>query len=159
VFLIFPAFRTTTSFRHAAAMEAVGVTLGVLGLSGLLTVCLDCFHYIQDGRSLGKHFLFLEGQLGAHRIRLYAWAHACGYTGPDGYDPRLDHPVWQKHIQTQLSPIALLFLDSAKIVQRYQLSPCYEPERSRAGLIQDSPNARFIGDAMHRYLGEMRAIR
>lgn len=141
-------------------MEAVGVILGVLGLSGLVTVCLDCFHYIQDGRSLGKDFLFLEGQLSAHRIRLYAWGHACGFTRPDGcYDRRLDNPVWQRHIQTQLSAIALLFLDADKIVQRYELAQRYEPERANTGLIHDSPNARFISDGLQRYLGRLRAIR
>jgi hypothetical protein len=76
-------------------MEAVGVTLGVLGLSGLLTVSLDCFHYIQDGCSLGKDFIYLEAQLRAKRIRLYTWAYAYGFTCHSGrYNRRLDHPVW-----------------------------------------------------------------
>ena len=141
-------------------MEPVGVALGVLGLSGLVTVCLDCFHYIQDGRSLGRDFLFLEGQLSAHRIRLYAWAHACGFTRPDGrYDHRLDSPVWQRHIQTHLNAIALLFLDADKIVERYNPTQRYEPSLANADLIQDSPNARFISDGLQKYLGRLRSIR
>ena len=41
-------------------VDPVGATLGVLGLAGLFTVCVDCFDYIQSGRSLGKDFALLE---------------------------------------------------------------------------------------------------
>ncbi len=149
-----------TTPHRLALMEPVGTTLGVLGLAGLLSVCLDCFHYIQDGRSLGKDFAFLEGQLSAHRIRLYAWAHACGFTRSDGrYDSRLDSPVWQQHIRKQLSAVALLFLDADKIVRRYEPQERHPAGQPSAGLITEGSNAQFINGGFHRYLARIRATK
>jgi len=161
VSVVFPAFKQNIlSSANAATMEAVGVTLGVLGLSGLLTVCLDCFYYIQDGRSLGRDFIHLEGQLRAQRLRLYAWAHACGFTRPDGrYDYRLDHPECRQNVQVNLSAIAHHFLNTTKIVRQYKLSQRYNPEQSGTSLLLDSPNARFVDDGMQRYLQDIRAVR
>jgi hypothetical protein len=50
----------------------------------LVTVCLDCFDRVQDGLSLVKDFIFLEGQFSAPRIRLFAWAKVCGFKSDSG---------------------------------------------------------------------------
>jgi len=42
--------------------DPVGATLAVLALAGLFTVCVNCFDFVQHGRSLGKDFALLEGQ-------------------------------------------------------------------------------------------------
>jgi len=72
--------------------DPVSAILGVLGLAGLLTVCVDCFDYVQDGRSLGKDFAFLDGQFQALHFRFFAWGEAVGLTRPEGYDQRFNDP-------------------------------------------------------------------
>ena len=102
-------------------VDPVGATLGVLGLAGLFTVCVDCFDYIKASRSVGKSFAIRETQFGALRMRLFAWGHAVRLTDRAGYDARLDDPRWKHHVQQQLNVISLLFIDVKKIIKRYDL--------------------------------------
>src|SRR4051794_24904096 len=107
-------------------MEPVGVTLGVLGLAGLFTVCIDCFDYVQRGSSVGKDFLRLEGQFRFLQLRFSAWGKAAGFMRPDSYDQRLNNPIWRRLVQQQLNSIPLLFLDGNKLVKRYELQERHE---------------------------------
>src|SRR5215469_4579784 len=122
-------------------VDPVGATLGVLGLAGLFTVCVDCFDYIQSGRSLGKDFALLEAQFSALRLRLFAWGKAIGLMRTEGYDKRLNDPRWRMHVQQQLNCISLLFLDGGKLVKKYELKERYEchsrgPSESNAEFIE-----------------------
>ncbi|KAI6786013.1 uncharacterized protein J7T54_006352 [Emericellopsis cladophorae] len=126
--------------------EPVGTTLGALGILGLLSVSLDCFNFIQDGMSLGKDFAHIDGQLSTLRIRLYAWAKACGFLRGQGYDKRLDSPEWQAHIRTQLSSISLLFLDAGKIVNKYHVGQTYEWRTT---------NQHFVDQGLRDYLARV----
>jgi hypothetical protein len=132
--------------------EPVGTALGALGVCGLLTVCLDCFNLIQDGISLGKDFVLVEGQFSALRMRLYAWGHACGFMSERGYDRRLDNPAWKQHVQKQLNCISLLFLDAAKIVKTYELAERYDHQAG--GPV--GPNAQFIDEGLQSFLVRIR---
>lgn len=132
--------------------EAVGTALGALGVVGLLTVCLDCFDFIQNGLSLGNDFVLLEGQFSGLRIRLFAWGKACGFMSVRGYDRRLDHPAWKQHVQKQLNGISLLFLGAAKIVKKYDLRERYE--HNADGPL--SQNAQFIDEGLQDFLKRIR---
>src|ERR1700712_5460660 len=105
--------------------EPVGATLGVLGLAGLFTVCVNCFDYVQSGRAIGKDCALIDNQLSAIRLRLFAWGKTTGLTNPTGYDHRLDDFRWRQHVRQQLSGISLLFLDSVKLIRRYELEERY----------------------------------
>jgi tetratricopeptide (TPR) repeat protein len=107
-------------------VDPVGATLGVLGVAGLFTVCVDCFDYIKASRSVGKSFAIRETQLDALRMRLFAWGHTVRLTDRAGYDVRLDDPRWKNHVQKQLNVISLLFIDAKKIIKRYDLEERYE---------------------------------
>jgi ubiquitin-conjugating enzyme E2 D/E len=128
--------------------EPVGIVLGVLGISGLLSVSLDCFNFVQDGMSLGKDFAHIDGQLSTLRIRLYAWGKACGFFSDEGYDKRLDNPQWRSHIRRQLSCISLLFLDTEKIVSKYNVAG--NRRQSMTGPLV--ANEQFINQGIRDYL-------
>ncbi len=130
-------------------IDPVGTTLGVLGVVELLTVCLDCFNFIDDGLSLGKDFVLYEGQFSALRIRLYAWGKACGFMNDGGYDERLDHPSWKQHVQKQLNSITLLFFDVAKLVRKYDLVERYQ---HHVDSVIPGPNCAFIDESLHGFL-------
>lgn len=103
--------------------EAVGTTLGALGLAGLLSVCLDCFSFIQDGRSVGKDFTLLHGELINQQFRFRVWTQESGFLSKGGYDRRLDNPGVKAQIRSQLNSIALLFMDAKRVGKKYQIAP------------------------------------
>ena len=72
-------------------MEAVGLGVGVVGLAGLFSACIDCFELVQRGRYHGKDFLLLETKFTNQRLRLKTWGRACGFTnaGADDGDDTL----------------------------------------------------------------------
>ena len=57
-------------------MEVAGLAIGVAGLSGLFSACVDCFELVQRGRYLGKDFLLLETKFTNQRLRLITWGRA-----------------------------------------------------------------------------------
>lgn len=134
--------------------EVAGLALGGLGIAGLLSVCLDCFELIQDGRSLGKDFVLLEGQLSALRIRLFAWGKACGFMSEAGFDKRLDHPSWKGHVQKQLNSISMLFIDAGELVQKYKVADLRTVDGNGRELV--APHSGIIEENLHDFLKRIR---
>ena len=128
--------------------DPVGAALGVLGLAGLFTVAVDCFDYVQSGRSLGKDFAILESQFQGLRVRLFAWGRVAGLTRPEGYDQRLNDPRWLHHVQLQLNTISLLFLDGAKLINKYELADRYQLQTQN----ETGPVNQFIEDGLQDFL-------
>ncbi|KAI9653545.1 MAG: hypothetical protein M1829_001167 [Trizodia sp. TS-e1964] len=98
--------------------DPVSTALGVLGVPGLLSVCLDCFNIVHDALNIGKDYTILEGRFSALRIRLFAWTTACGFLSRSGPDPRLSNATWRDHVQKLMNCICLLFMDAAKIIKK-----------------------------------------
>ena len=59
-------------------MEPVSFALGIGGLAGIFTACVDCFEYIQLGRSFGDDYGKCLLRLDAARLRMTRWGAAVG---------------------------------------------------------------------------------
>lgn len=103
-------------------MEPVGLALGVAGLAGLFSACLECFNIVQQGRYLGRDYSILETKYTNQRLRLLTWGRACGFA--DASSPA-DIP-WNDDtrlaVTETLMRIASLFKDHRTLRKRYGLS-------------------------------------
>ena len=59
-------------------MEPVSFTVGIVGLVGTFTACVDCFDYIRVGRRLGFDYETLVIKLDVIRLRFTRWGKAVG---------------------------------------------------------------------------------
>ena len=59
-------------------MEPTGLVVGVAGLAGAFTACVDCFEYIQLGRRFGQDYGKCLLKLDAEKLRLSRWGVAMG---------------------------------------------------------------------------------
>jgi Prion-inhibition and propagation len=64
-------------------MEPVSFTVGVAGLVGTFTACVDCFEYIRVGRSLGADHQTAIVKLDLARLRLTRWGRSVGIVQGD----------------------------------------------------------------------------
>ncbi|KAH7161759.1 prion-inhibition and propagation-domain-containing protein [Dactylonectria macrodidyma] len=58
--------------------EAAGLAVGIIGLSGLFNNAVDCFEYVQIGRSLGRDFQTSLLRLDVARLQLTRWGESMG---------------------------------------------------------------------------------
>jgi hypothetical protein len=102
-------------------MEAVGLTVGVVGLAGLFSACIDCFELIQRGRYLGKDYLLLETKFANQILRFTTWGRACGLVGSTEYDAGLDSEELRPRIEDTLNQVLMLFKDGRNLRKKYGL--------------------------------------
>jgi hypothetical protein len=113
-----------------SGFEVFGAIGGVGALAGVFTSCVDCFQYVQLGRSFGDDFRKDRVRLDNQALRLTRWGQAVGICGPpDGTDPehlpslsippdeadRLLHGA-----EEILEEIARLFVRAAKKCKRFE---------------------------------------
>lgn len=59
-------------------MEAAGLTVGVVALAGLFNNAVDCFDYVQAGRSFGKNSQICLTKLSNAQLRVSRWGESVG---------------------------------------------------------------------------------
>ncbi|KAM7194444.1 Prion-inhibition and propagation domain containing protein [Naviculisporaceae sp. PSN 640] len=104
-------------------MEAAGLALGVAGLAGLFSTCLECYQLVLRGSTMHKDAAILMTKFENQELRLTAWGRACGLFGPEEYDARLDDPNLSVRLAATLSCIKSLFRDEKELSARYGLRP------------------------------------
>lgn len=104
-------------------MEAVGLGVGVVGLAGLFSACIDCFELVQRGRYHGRDFLLLETKFTNQSLRLKTWGRACGFTsaGADDADDTFGDAQVRASIETTLAHLLTLFRDGRVLTTKYGL--------------------------------------
>jgi len=126
-------------------MEPVGLAVGVVGLAGLFSTCVDCFELVQRGRYLGKDYLLLETKFSNQRLRFTAWGRACGLMNAKEHDFGLDEEELKPRIEETLTQILWLFHDGKLLRKRYGLKQDHSSNHifvgatSSSGPITNSP--------------------
>jgi hypothetical protein len=131
------------SLKHAT-MEPVGLAVGLLGLAGLFSSCLEAVDKVQDYRSYEVESQALSAQLKAERLRLEHWGEEVGFHQGQllaNHHPRLENP----HISSAVKDLLLLIkrvCESEEASQRFSAagggsghedsSPAIEAQPSRS---------------------------
>lgn len=69
------------NYLPSFAMEPTGLTVSILALAGLFNNAVDCFEYVQIGRSFGVNFQTSVLKLDNVRLRLSRWGQSVGLSG------------------------------------------------------------------------------
>ncbi len=139
------SYTSVLSTVRSNPWKSLGLVIGVVGLTGAFSVCVDCFDLVQTGRSLSKDHIILSTRLHNHRMRFHAWGSACGLDSSSGYDHRLEDPGIREDIIATMQCIVLLFIDGNKLTERYKRSP--KPPVQQAGADADQKVAVSSGGA------------
>ncbi|KAF2735602.1 hypothetical protein EJ04DRAFT_511698, partial [Polyplosphaeria fusca] len=77
-------------------MEAGGFAIGLVALAGLFNNAVDCFEYVQLGRSFGTDYQTSLLKLDNTRLRLSRWGQAVGLSGNLEYAQSLQEAAVSK---------------------------------------------------------------
>ncbi|EHL01748.1 hypothetical protein M7I_2387 [Glarea lozoyensis 74030] len=143
-------------------MELAGLGIGVAGLAGLFSTCIDCFKLIQQGRYLGKDYVLLETKFSNQKLRLATWGRACGMMDPEGYDTRLDDEGLRPCIEATLTQLFQLFKDGKQLKKKYGLKEDQGGQRARpflgAGLELERLSATSYGQKFQELMNRTKKI-
>ncbi|KAI0888403.1 prion-inhibition and propagation-domain-containing protein [Annulohypoxylon maeteangense] len=106
-------------------MEVAGLAVGVLGIAGLFTSCIENFNIVVRAREFSEEFEQLCTLLALHQIRLVIWGETLGLAPPPGartprpYNRALDRPDIRPYIETTLYQLKNLLSKADTITGRY----------------------------------------
>ncbi|KIW19063.1 hypothetical protein PV08_03353 [Exophiala spinifera] len=96
-------------------MEAIGLTVGLLGLAGLFSQCKDLLDLIETGRSYARGLEALDTKFEAQKLRFQIWGEAVGLVGDLTPDENLAHDDVRPVVQRILNNMRLLFDDTHRL--------------------------------------------
>ena len=106
-------------------IEPCGLALGVIGLASLFTTCVECFDYVEVGRTYGRDYEVLLTKLEVEKTRFLIWGDTVGIIEPR--DNVRGLTVNNLHITSTieriLGSIQAIFTDSETVLSRYGLEP------------------------------------
>lgn len=102
-------------------MEPVGLGIGIAGLAGAFTACIDCFEYIQLGRQFGQDYGKCLLKLDTAKLRMSRWGVAMGL-GPEPHvTPQISVSDEEMRLaQGLLEQILESFEDAERISERFK---------------------------------------
>ena len=102
-------------------MESAGLVIGVAGLTGAFSSCVECFDYIQLGRNFGTDYGKCLLRLDAAKLRLTRWGESFGL-GPDhgAKSHRLVSNEEFSYAESLLEQIRDSFQDAEHVSKRYK---------------------------------------
>lgn len=105
-------------------MEAAGLAVGAVALAGLFNNTVDCFEYIQVGRSFGKNFQTSVLKLDVARLRLSRWGESIGLSSDLDQIQSLDNTKLAaeevRQSQDLLGQIQDLFADAEGVSKKFE---------------------------------------
>jgi ubiquitin-protein ligase len=104
-------------------VDPLGAALGVAGLAGLFSTCVQCFDLVQLGRAYARDYEIIQTKFEAQKVRFLIWGQVVGVIEGSSYDTRLDLPEIRPTVLRILLNIRLLFSDGQQLSRRYGLRP------------------------------------
>ncbi|CAL8584989.1 hypothetical protein XPA_010571 [Xanthoria parietina] len=133
-------------------MESVGFAIGVAGLAGAFTACIDCFEYIQLGRQFGQDYGKCLLKLDATKVRMSRWGAAMGFdpephlkqsnSASDG-EIRLAHSLLEQILDS--------FKDAERISERFKKHTSVQGSASTELAVYDA-NADLVSSYQRLHL-------
>ncbi|KAK3686095.1 heterokaryon incompatibility protein s [Podospora appendiculata] len=101
--------------------EVFGVVAGALSVASLFNNCVDCFEFVQLGRSFGRDYERCQLRLDIARARLGRWGEAVTINNDPQFSASSPTDKSVQLTQSILEEIALLFGSARKTSKRYEL--------------------------------------
>ncbi|KAJ1559261.1 hypothetical protein HK405_011364, partial [Cladochytrium tenue] len=100
--------------------EAFGIVSGAVGIAAIFSTCVECFDYVEVGRSFGRDVKTYQLVLVLLQLRLSRWGYAVGIDDGDNTDSlQLNNgtfatPKQEERAKEVLVHILVLLQDSQK---------------------------------------------
>jgi hypothetical protein len=98
-------------------MEPISFTIGVAGLSGLLTASLEVLDHIYTAKSYGEDYDLFITKIEIERLRLFRWGQAVGLADGGITHENLHDPAVQRAV-CELFRRAICFLEDSEMVKK-----------------------------------------
>lgn len=132
-------------------MEVGGLAVGILALAGLFNNAVDCFEYVQLGRSFGTNFQTSLLKLDNARLRLTRWGQAVGLSGNlEGAQSLQEANVQKEDVDKAhrlLEQIRDLFTEAERISEKYKGS--VKPNDSTLAILSPQVDMDDVGQTLH----------
>jgi hypothetical protein len=100
-------------------MDPVGFSVGIVGLAGLVTTCIQCFQILRSNEVFDRDTQILFRKLDLEREVLMQWAHQCGLLKRHHIDGSLFGPRTDPVIYGTLEEISILLGEAANLQGKY----------------------------------------
>jgi len=127
--------------------EVFGIFAGALSVATLFNNCVDCFEFVQLGRSFGRDYERCQLRLDIASARLARWGESVKINNDPRFGTGSPTDKSIQLAQSILEEIALLFESARKTAKRYELVA----DQQDLVVFQDS-DMRPIGRALHNKL-------
>lgn len=102
-------------------MEPVGLGIGIAGLAGAFTACIDCFEYIQLGRQFGQDYGKSLLKLDTAKLCISRWGAAIGLGLEPLFKPQISASNEEIRLaQSLLEQILESFEDAERIWEQFK---------------------------------------
>ncbi|KAI1380251.1 prion-inhibition and propagation-domain-containing protein [Hypoxylon crocopeplum] len=132
--------------------EVAGLAIGVLGIAGLFTSCIENFNIVVRAREFSEEFELLCTQLALQQIRLVIWGETLGLVPPspskrtNPYHRALERKDIQPAIEATINQLQSLLTRADAITGRY----ASEEQEKAAGLSDTRPASDSKGMSIFR---------
>ncbi|KAK8102152.1 mapkkk cascade protein kinase regulator ste50 [Apiospora sp. TS-2023a] len=145
-------------------MEVAGLALGVLGIAGLFTSCIENFDIIVRAKDFGEDFDLLCTQLSLQRIRLALWGETLGLLpSPPGqtrrvpYNRAMDRRDIKPSIVASLQQLLNLLTKADVITGRYALESTSAADQAYEQEVTQTPRGMLVlRDSFQRFKERVR---
>jgi hypothetical protein len=138
-------------------MEAGGLAVGIVALTGLFNNAVDCFEYVQLGRSFGTNFQTSLLKLDNARLRLSRWGQAVGLSGELEDVRSLQEATVQKEdiskAERVLGQILELFADAEGISAKYKRS--VQLDDASLAILDVHADMDAVGQSLHNKMRKL----